>query len=121
MLHGGHHDRVRQLHADTLHVHCVHSVCAGVCALHSLHAHRYGNYTPLTEAGRLASILFAAVGIPICFRACAQLARWMLRYLVGRLCGRPSAEDRGVRTLLALAVWALLQVRLKLGLPYPYP
>ena len=93
----------------------------GVCALHTLHAHRYGNYTPLTEAGRLASILFAAVGIPICFRACAQLARWMLRYLVGRLCGQPSAEDRGVRTLLALAVWALLQVRLKLGLPYPYP
>ena len=88
-------------------------------ALHTLHAHRYGNYTPLTEAGRLASILFAAVGIPICFRACAQLARWMLRYLVGRLCGRPSAEDRGVRTLLALAVWALLQVQRKLGFPYP--
>ena len=33
----------------------------------------------------------------------------MLRYLVGRLFGRPSAEDRGMRTLLALAVWALLQ------------
>ena len=54
----------------------------GTCALHTLHtlhAHRYGNYTPLTEAGRLASIFFAAVGIPICFRACAQLGRWMLR------------------------------------------
>jgi|TARA_B110001469_G_scaffold109748_1_gene111096 hypothetical protein len=51
----------------------------GVRALHTPHAHRYGNYTPLTEAGRLASIFFAAVGIPICFRACAQLARWMLR------------------------------------------
>lgn len=61
-------------------------------AVHTLHArytrtglidahcmHRYGNYTPLTEAGRLASICFAAVGIPICFRACAQLARAMLR------------------------------------------
>ena len=43
----------------------------------------------------------------------------MLRYLVGRLCGRLSAEDRGVRTLLALAVWALLQVQRKLGFPYP--
>ena len=38
----------------------------------------------------------------------------LLRHLVERLCGRPSAEERGVRTLLALAVWALLQVWLTL-------
>ena len=87
-----------------LHAHGTRTACA-------LHVHRYGVYTPLTEAGRLVSIFFAAVGISICFRACAQLARWLLSHLVVFLYGRPSTEDRGVRTLLALAVWALLQAR----------
>eukprot|EP00908_Phaeocystis_cordata_P001737 Transcript_11872.p2 GENE.Transcript_11872~~Transcript_11872.p2 ORF type:complete len:471 (+),score=196.94 Transcript_11872:59-1414(+) len=54
----------------------------------------YGNYTPLTESGRLLSVFFAAVGIPVCFRACAQLARWLLKHGVKRIGGRASAEQR---------------------------
>lgn len=53
----------------------------------------YGNYTPLTNSGKMLTVFYAVVAIPICFRSFAQFARLLLLAMVRLVSGRVSPDD----------------------------
>ena len=54
----------------------------------------YGRFTPLTDSGKLLTVLYSVVAIPVCFRSFAQFARVLLVTILRLLTGRASQDDR---------------------------